>query len=205
MSTGEVQTLALRPNPGREQQATTPLRCRLSRDSSLAAPPSSLLSLSPPPGAAPLPPEIGNLGRGEAVEGWSATHRGPSGGPSAPQSSQGAPTPLSRYTVRAGGDLLRARRGLSGAPHLGGQGQLAHARCRACGLWGAWRCVSLPGSAVAGVAPFPRLLCSGSARGGAGGWLRRWSRRWRSASRPAVRCQERLGVCLPPAPASSRS
>lgn len=202
MNTGDVQTLAPNPNSGGNQQATTPLGGRLSRDSSLAASPSSLLLFSPPPRVTPLPPE---LGRGEAVEGWSATHRCPSGGPSAPQSSQGGPTPLSRYTVPAGGDLLRARRGLSGAPHLGGQGQLAHARCRACGLWGAGRCVSLPGSAVAGVAPFPRLLCSRSAWGGAGGWLRRWSRRWRSASRPAVRCQERLGVCLLPAPASSRS
>lgn len=164
-----------------------------------------LLPLSPPPGAALLPPELGNLGRGEAVEGWSAAHRGPLGGPSAPQSSQGAPTLLSRYTAPAGGGLLRVRRGLSGTPHLGGQGQLAQARSGACGLWGVGRCVSLAGSAVAGVASFPWLLCSGSARGGAGGWLRRWSRRWRSASRPAVRCQGRLGVCLPPAPASSRS
>lgn len=104
-------------------------------------------------------------------EGRSAAHRGPSGGPSVPQSSQGAPTHLSRYTAPAGGGLLRARRGLSGAPHLGGQGRLAHAHARrgACGLWGAGRRVSLPGSAVAGVASFPRLLCSGSARGGAGG------------------------------------
>lgn len=102
-------------------------------------------------------------------EGWSAAHRGPSGGPSEPQSSQGAPTHLSRYTAPTGGGLLRVRRGLSGAPHLGGQGLLAHARRGARGLWGVGRRLSLLGSAVAGVASFPRLLCSGSARGGAGG------------------------------------
>lgn len=57
------------PIPGRDPAATTTLRCRLSRDSSRAAPPSSLLSPSPPPRAAPLPPELGNQGRGEAVQG----------------------------------------------------------------------------------------------------------------------------------------
>lgn len=206
MSNGDAQTPApSTPNPrprsgGHDDTALPPLaRQQPGRTSFLSA-----VSL-PAPKSCAASSRAWEPGTWRGGPRWSAAHRSPSGGPSAPQSSQGSPTHLSRYTAPAGRDLLRTRRGLSGAPHLGGQEQLAHARCGACGLWGAGRCVSLTGSSVAGVAPFPRLLCSGSAPGRAGGWLRRWSRRWRSASHPAVQCQGRLDVCLPSAPASSRS
>lgn len=51
VSTGDAQSPTPSPNPGCDQAATTPLRRRLSRDRSRAAPPSSPLSLSlPAPG-----------------------------------------------------------------------------------------------------------------------------------------------------------
>lgn len=145
-------------------------RTGLSRDSIPAAPPSSPLSLSPPPRSCAASSRAGGQRTwlGGSKSGVPRTEV-PPGGPLVLRSSQGAPTALSGYTAPAG----RRRPERSATPGRGTGAGGARARARA--LWalraleGARCAVALPGSAVAEVASYPRLLSSASARRESGG------------------------------------